>query len=31
MVRAYATSGLFLGIGEMLDDGRLAPRRLVVH
>lgn len=31
MVRAYATSGLFLGIGEMLDDGRLAPRRLVVQ
>ncbi len=30
MVRAYATSGLFLGIGEMLDDGRVAPRRLVV-
>lgn len=31
MVRAYATSGLFLGIGEMLDDGRVAPRRLVVR
>ena len=31
MVRAYASSGLFLGIGEMLDDGRIAPRRLVVR
>jgi tRNA pseudouridine55 synthase len=31
IVRAYATSGLFLGIGEMLDDGRVAPRRLVVR
>lgn len=31
MVRAYAVSGLFLGIGEMLDDGRVAPRRLVVR
>jgi len=29
MVRAYAAGGTFLGIGEMLDDGRLAPRRLV--
>ena len=29
MVRAYAAGGAFLGIGEMLDDGRLAPRRLV--
>ena len=29
IVRAYASSGQFLGIGEMLDDGRLAPRRLV--
>ena len=31
MVRAYGGDGLFLGIGEMLDDGRLAPRRLVVR
>jgi len=29
MVRAYSASGEFLGMGEMLDDGRLAPRRLV--
>lgn len=31
MVRVYGTGGLFLGIGEMLDDGRLAPRRVVVR
>lgn len=31
MVRAYGGDGQFLGIGEMLDDGRLAPRRLVVR
>ncbi len=31
MVRAYSASGLFLGVGEMLDDGRVAPRRLVVR
>jgi len=30
MVRAYGAEGQFLGIGEMLDDGRVAPRRLVV-
>lgn len=29
IVRVYVTGGSFLGIGEMLDDGRLAPRRLV--
>ena len=29
IVRAYVAGGTFLGIGEMLDDGRLAPRRLV--
>lgn len=29
MVRVYATGGCFLGIGEILDDGRVAPRRLV--
>lgn len=28
-VRVYEEDGLFLGIGEVLDDGRLAPRRLV--
>lgn len=30
-VRLYAVGGCFLGIGEMLDDGRVAPRRLVIH
>jgi tRNA pseudouridine55 synthase len=23
-------SGEFLGVGEILDDGRVAPRRLIV-
>ena len=27
-VRIYAESGFFLGAGEVLDDGRIAPRRL---
>ena len=27
-VRVYAESGHFLGAGEVLDDGRIAPRRL---
>ncbi len=27
-VRVYADSGQFLGAGEVLDDGRIAPRRL---
>lgn len=30
MVRVTLESGEFLGIGEILDDGRVAPRRLVV-
>ncbi len=30
MVRVALDSGEFLGIGEILDDGRVAPRRLVV-
>lgn len=29
MVRLYAESGEFLGAGEVLDDGRVAPRRLI--
>jgi tRNA pseudouridine55 synthase len=30
MVRVALESGEFLGIGEILDDGRVAPRRLIV-
>jgi tRNA pseudouridine55 synthase len=30
MVRVALETGEFLGIGEVLDDGRIAPRRLVV-
>lgn len=30
MVRIALETGEFLGIGEMLDDGRVAPRRLIV-
>jgi len=30
MVRIELDTGEFLGIGEILDDGRLAPRRLVM-
>jgi tRNA pseudouridine55 synthase len=30
MVRVAAESGELLGIGEILDDGRVAPRRLMV-
>ncbi len=30
MVRVGLESGEFLGIGEILDDGRVAPRRLIV-
>jgi len=30
MVRVVLETGEFLGIGEILDDGRVAPRRLVV-
>ena len=29
MVRMGLESGEFLGIGEILDDGRVAPRRLI--
>ena len=29
MVRIYAEDGVFLGAGEVLDDGRVAPRRLI--
>lgn len=28
-VRLYRSSGAFIGMGEMLEDGRVAPRRLV--
>jgi tRNA pseudouridine55 synthase len=28
-VRLYAAQGDFLGVGEVLDDGRIGPRRLV--
>lgn len=31
MVRVALESGEFLGVGEILDDGRVAPRRLVVN
>ena len=30
MVRVAMESGEFLGVGEILDDGRVAPRRLIV-
>jgi tRNA pseudouridine55 synthase len=29
LVRLYSDSGQFMGIGEMLDDGRVSPRRLL--
>ncbi|OOG22208.1 tRNA pseudouridine(55) synthase TruB [Thioalkalivibrio denitrificans] len=29
MVRIYGPGGVFLGMGEILDDGRVAPRRLI--
>jgi tRNA pseudouridine55 synthase len=29
MVRLFLESGEFLGVGEITDDGRVAPRRLV--
>lgn len=28
-VRIYVKSGLFMGVGEVLEDGRIAPRRLL--
>jgi tRNA pseudouridine55 synthase len=31
MVRIVVRGGRFLGIGEMLDDGRVAPRRLIAN
>jgi tRNA pseudouridine55 synthase len=31
LVQLHAATGEFLGIGEILDDGRVAPRRLVVR
>ena len=31
MLRIYSEQGLFIGIGEVLEDGRVAPRRLVTH
>ena len=30
IVRVALHSGEFLGVGEILDDGRVAPRRLIV-
>ena len=30
IVRVALESGEFLGVGEILDDGRVAPRRLIV-
>ncbi len=30
-VRLYDETGIFLGVGEILDDGRVAPKRLVVR
>jgi tRNA pseudouridine55 synthase len=29
MVRLYSQTGQFLGVGEILEDGRVAPRRLI--
>lgn len=31
LVRLYSNDASFFGIGEILDDGRVAPRRLVSH
>lgn len=30
LVEGTATEGTFIGVGEILDDGRVAPRRLIV-
>lgn len=30
LVRLYSNESAFLGVGEILDDGRVAPRRLIV-
>jgi tRNA pseudouridine55 synthase len=29
-IRVYGSDGVFLGIGEVQDDGRVAPRRLFI-
>jgi hypothetical protein len=29
MLRLYDETGGFIGVGEILDDGRVEPRRLV--
>jgi len=31
LLRIYSEQGSFIGIGEVLEDGRVAPRRLVTH
>jgi tRNA pseudouridine55 synthase len=31
LVRIKLDSGEFIGIGEVLDDGRLGPRRLIAE
>lgn len=31
MVRIASAEGVFLGVGEMRDDGKLAPKRLLAH
>jgi len=31
MLRLYTEPGDFIGVGEVLEDGRVAPRRLVIH
>jgi len=30
LVEGTDTEGTFIGVGEILDDGRVAPRRLIV-
>ena len=30
-LRLYTDGGDFIGVGEVLEDGRVAPRRLVIH
>jgi len=30
IVRVFEANGPFLGVGEVTDDGRVAPKRLVV-
>ena len=31
MVRLYTDGGSFLGMGEVMSDGRLLPRRLLAN